>query len=175
MDVLGSQPPPRKGHLRQCWYHTLEALASLCRITPRSQLHLISPCGGGVATIHVRPLNMPFLWVKGVVKWSEIFCNIVIWSFPGLCFTLPPPWIRDIAFWPTNPGLESYMVGYKTQGRKGFFQDIPYCSCFSVLPIVLFNNICMYYCCTMQWYSRALIITPCLITQPCYSHQLCLG
>ena len=24
-------------------------------------------------------------------------------------------------------------------------------------------------------YSRALIITPCLITQPCYSHQICLG
>ena len=29
MDVLGSQPPPRKGRLRQCWYHTLEALTSL--------------------------------------------------------------------------------------------------------------------------------------------------
>ena len=28
MDVLGLQPPPRKGHLRQCWYHTLEALTS---------------------------------------------------------------------------------------------------------------------------------------------------
>ena len=28
MDVLGSQPPPRKGHLWQCWYHTLEALTS---------------------------------------------------------------------------------------------------------------------------------------------------
>ena len=24
-------------------------------------------------------------------------------------------------------------------------------------------------------YSRALIITPCLITQPCYSHQISLG
>ena len=29
MDVPGSQPPPRKGHLRQCWYHALEAPASL--------------------------------------------------------------------------------------------------------------------------------------------------
>ena len=28
MDVLGLQPPPRKSHLRHCWYHTLEALAS---------------------------------------------------------------------------------------------------------------------------------------------------
>ena len=26
---FGSQPPPRKGHLRQCWYHALEALTSL--------------------------------------------------------------------------------------------------------------------------------------------------
>ena len=29
MDVLGSQPPPRKGHLWQCCYHALEALTSL--------------------------------------------------------------------------------------------------------------------------------------------------
>ena len=29
MDVLGSQPPTRKGHLWQCWYHALKALASL--------------------------------------------------------------------------------------------------------------------------------------------------
>ena len=29
MDVLGSQPPPRKGHLWQCWYHALEALTLL--------------------------------------------------------------------------------------------------------------------------------------------------
>ena len=29
MDVLGSQPPPKKGHLRQCWHHSLEALTSL--------------------------------------------------------------------------------------------------------------------------------------------------
>ena len=28
MDVLGSQTPPRNGHLRQCWYHALEALTS---------------------------------------------------------------------------------------------------------------------------------------------------
>ena len=33
MDVLGSQPPPRKGHLRQCGYHALEALTSL--FTPK--------------------------------------------------------------------------------------------------------------------------------------------
>ena len=29
MDVLGSQPPSRKGHLRQCLYHALEARTSL--------------------------------------------------------------------------------------------------------------------------------------------------
>ena len=29
MDVLGLQPPPRKGHLRQCLYHALEARTSL--------------------------------------------------------------------------------------------------------------------------------------------------
>ena len=28
MDVLCSQPPPKKDHLRQCWYHALEALTS---------------------------------------------------------------------------------------------------------------------------------------------------
>ena len=25
MDVLSSQPPPGKGHLPQCWYHTLQS------------------------------------------------------------------------------------------------------------------------------------------------------
>ena len=33
-DVLGSQPPPRMGHLWQCWYHALEALTFFVSYTP---------------------------------------------------------------------------------------------------------------------------------------------
>ena len=41
MDVLGSQPPPRKNHLWQCWYHALEALTSFCiKKSQESELHV---------------------------------------------------------------------------------------------------------------------------------------
>ena len=58
MDVLGSQPPARKGHLRQCSYDALEALTSL---GVQIGLTLQSLVADQDYITHMKGISLPFL------------------------------------------------------------------------------------------------------------------
>ena len=80
MDVTSLQLPPRKGHLRQCWYHDLDALTSmLWYIRKLNHMDLSHPLRASTSIHHASLINLvPSFLQLLELSWvsSSAWCDI---------------------------------------------------------------------------------------------------